>query len=221
MASSKRYEGDGIRVTYDAGRCIHAAECVRGLPAVFDPGRRPWIDAGAASPDEIASVVRRCPTGALTYQRTDGGPAETPPTLNILRVVPRGPIHASGDVVILDAERRELERVTRAAFCRCGASTNKPFCDGRHTKIGFADAGSLAEAKVRPAGEAETTELSIRLRSDGPLVLEGDFRLEDRTGNGIEGGSAALCRCGASKKKPFCDGSHREIEFRADDPTAG
>ena len=62
------YEGRDITVEYDAARCIHVAECVKGLPAVFDPNRRPWVDPDAATADEIAAVVRRCPTGALHYR---------------------------------------------------------------------------------------------------------------------------------------------------------
>lgn len=46
MNSKRReYQGDGITVSYELKRCIHAAECVRGLPAVFNLGKRPWIQA--------------------------------------------------------------------------------------------------------------------------------------------------------------------------------
>jgi CDGSH-type Zn-finger protein/uncharacterized Fe-S cluster protein YjdI len=221
MAKTRRYEGNGIRVTYDAGRCIHAAECVHGLPAVFDPDRRPWIDAGAAPAEELAAVVRRCPTGALAYERLDGGSEEAPGPTNELRVVTDGPIHARGDLLILDAERTPIGREMRAAFCRCGASRNKPYCDGRHADVGFQDSGIIGAPTLRPPGDEDRTELSVRLRSDGPLVLEGPFVLAGSGGGRAEGVAGALCRCGASKKKPFCDGSHREIGFQADDPKAG
>lgn len=221
MAKISSYDAEGIRVTYDAARCIHVAECVHGLPDVFDPERRPWIDAGAASPDELAAVVRHCPTGALAYERLDGGSQEKPAPGNELRMVPNGPIYASGDLVLLDADRRELSRETRAAFCRCGASLNKPFCDGRHAEAGFEDSGKLGVAKVRATGEADPAELTVRIRADGPLVLEGRFRIEGVDGAAAEGAAGALCRCGASKNKPFCDGTHRDIGFAAEDPTAG
>jgi CDGSH-type Zn-finger protein/uncharacterized Fe-S cluster protein YjdI len=221
MARIKHYEGDGIQVTYDADRCIHAAECVRGLPRVFAPDRRPWIDAGAAGAEEIAAVVARCPTGALSCQRPGGGTLEPAADKNRLRVVPHGPIYASGDLVLLDAERREIGRESRAAFCRCGASNNKPYCDGTHSEAGFEDPGAFGSGKVRLAGEQDAPALSIRLRADGPLVLEGRFTLEAADGASAEGGGGALCRCGASKSKPFCDGSHREIGFEPQDPSAG
>ncbi|MCK5484310.1 MAG: CDGSH iron-sulfur domain-containing protein [Gemmatimonadetes bacterium] len=221
MAKIRSYEAEGIRVTYDAARCIHAAECVRGLPDVFDPERKPWIDAGAASPDELAAIVRCCPTGALAYERLDGGPQEEPAPGNELRVVSNGPIYASGDFVLLDADRRELSRESRAAFCRCGASLSKPFCDGRHVEAGFEDSGKLGVPKLRATGEADPTELTVRLRADGPLVLEGRFRIEGADGAAAKGAAGALCRCGASKNKPFCDGTHRNVGFAAEDPTAG
>jgi CDGSH-type Zn-finger protein/uncharacterized Fe-S cluster protein YjdI len=221
VSKTREYVGEGIRVTFDADRCIHAAECVRGLPAAFDPHRRPWIDAGAAPADEVAGVILRCPTGALAYSRLDGGPEEEPETTNELRVVRRGPLHVRGNLVILDAERRVIGRVTRAAFCRCGSSRNKPWCDGRHSDIGFDDPGSLGEPTLRPPTGEDCSELTVRLRTDGPLVLEGPFVLVGSDGRRAEGAAGALCRCGASKKKPLCDGSHREIAFQADDPAAG
>ena len=221
MAKIRSYEAEGIRVTYDAARCIHAAECVRGLPNVFDPERTPWIDPRAASPDALAAVVRRCPTGALAYEPLDGGSQEEPAPSNELRVVSNGPIYASGELVLLDADRRQLSRESRAAFCRCGASLNKPFCDGRHVEAGFEDSGKLGVPKVRATGEADPTELTVRLRADGPLVLEGRFRIEGAHGAAAEGAAGALCRCGASKNKPFCDGTHRDVGFAPEDPTAG
>jgi len=220
VASTRDYEAEGIRVSWDAKRCLHEAECVRGLPRVFNPRRRPWIEAGFAAADEVAAVVRRCPTGALTFVRLDGGAQEEAEPPNELRVSPCGPLYASGDLRILDADRREVTRVTRAALCRCGASANKPWCDGSHADSGFDDPGFLDDPRVRSTGE-EPAYLSIRLRKDGPLVLEGRFRIQGADEAGAEGGAAALCRCGHSGNKPFCDGSHREAPFRADDPSAG
>ncbi|UED86282.1 (4Fe-4S)-binding protein [Streptomyces profundus] len=76
-AERKAYQGRAITVTFEAGRCRHAAECVNGLPEVFDTSRRPWIQPDGAAADRLAEVVRRCPSGALRYQLADGG-AEAP-----------------------------------------------------------------------------------------------------------------------------------------------
>jgi uncharacterized Fe-S cluster protein YjdI/CDGSH-type Zn-finger protein len=67
------YEGTGIVVHWDADRCQHSAKCVNGAPTVFDTTKRPWISAGALGPDELAAVIDTCPSGALSYTRTDGG----------------------------------------------------------------------------------------------------------------------------------------------------
>ena len=66
-------------MTWEPGRCQHAAECVRGLPAVFDPQKRPWIEAGHAGVDELVTVIDRCPSFALGYRTDDGRSRVAPP----------------------------------------------------------------------------------------------------------------------------------------------
>lgn len=66
------YSAPGIVVTWEPGRCQHAAECVGGLPAVFDPKKRPWITPSEASVDELVTVIDRCPSHALGYRTDDG-----------------------------------------------------------------------------------------------------------------------------------------------------
>lgn len=67
--TARTYTGPLLDVAFDGAVCQHAAECVRGMPAVFDPAARPWIDAGAAddeaSAQTLREVVGRCPSGAL------------------------------------------------------------------------------------------------------------------------------------------------------------
>lgn len=65
------YVGDGVTVEWYASRCIHSGNCARALPRVFNPRRRPWIDATAASADRIIATVENCPSGALQYRRVD------------------------------------------------------------------------------------------------------------------------------------------------------
>jgi uncharacterized Fe-S cluster protein YjdI len=65
----KAYVGEHSIVSFDSALCRHAAECVRGAPAVFDTARRPWIDPDAADADLIETVVGRCPSGALRFSR--------------------------------------------------------------------------------------------------------------------------------------------------------
>jgi uncharacterized Fe-S cluster protein YjdI len=75
MKLLQTYDGDGIQVTYDPRLCIHAAECARGLPAVFVPGQRPWVRPRAAAPEQVAEVVARCPSGALRIVGQPSRPA--------------------------------------------------------------------------------------------------------------------------------------------------
>jgi uncharacterized Fe-S cluster protein YjdI len=75
-AVERAYANDRIEVTWEPAFCIHAAECLRGLPAVFDNQRRPWIIVDNGSPGDIGEVIQRCPTGALHFRRLDGGPQE-------------------------------------------------------------------------------------------------------------------------------------------------
>ena len=65
---SKAYVGKDVVVTFDADVCQHAAECVRGLPQVFDTKKRPWIDPDGAAADAVRAQVARCPSGALQYR---------------------------------------------------------------------------------------------------------------------------------------------------------
>jgi uncharacterized Fe-S cluster protein YjdI len=122
------YYGDDITVSFDLARCLHAAVCVRTIPAVFDTKRKPWVlpDAGEAA--QIAEVVRRCPSGALHYQYTDpAAPREAGHRPVSLRTGPGEPLWLEGDV-ILTHDGEELPE-TRAALCCCGSTGNGPFCD--------------------------------------------------------------------------------------------
>lgn len=132
----KRYEGDSITITWNAERCIHAAECVRGLPSVFDSDRRPWIDPAGANADEIAAVIDRCPSGALGYERTTGSSPSAAAPVSI-RVQAGGPLFVRGPVALSAGDGSSIEAPERIALCRCGGSSKKPFCDGTHAKIGF------------------------------------------------------------------------------------
>ncbi|MGH7677500.1 MAG: CDGSH iron-sulfur domain-containing protein [Gemmatimonadaceae bacterium] len=124
-------------MSWFASRCIHSAACVRALPAVFDPSRRPWIDLGSADADAIARAVVKCPTGALQYERLDGGAAETVPDSVQVTPVRNGPYLIRGRVDIVDPATRQPHSETRVALCRCGQSKHMPYCDNTHRAIGF------------------------------------------------------------------------------------
>jgi uncharacterized Fe-S cluster protein YjdI len=129
---SRTYANDQIEVVWEPEYCIHVAECIRGLPDVFDPWRRPWVDVDEADPDEIADVIRRCPTGALHFRRLDGGDQEPTDEQTTIDVEPGGPLYVRGNVRIVGEDGQVIREDTRVALCRCGNSSNQPYCDGSH-----------------------------------------------------------------------------------------
>src|SRR2546428_7067668 len=133
----RRYEGAGIVVHWEPSLCIHVANCIRALPDVFDPNARPWVRVDAAGAEEIAAAIRSCPTGALRYERTDGAPQETPDVPTTVQPRRNGPLFVRGDIEVINGEGEVIRRATRIAFCRCGQSNNKPYCDLSHRAVGF------------------------------------------------------------------------------------
>lgn len=134
LAQGRAYTAPGVTVYYDARRCLHVANCVRGLPDVFDTAQRPWIQPANAGAQAVAAVVRTCPTGALHYV-LDSQEAEMPQVPTTIKPSKDGPLMVAGNLVI-DTPTGEKKEV-RAALCRCGQSGNKPYCDGTHGKVGW------------------------------------------------------------------------------------
>ena len=208
-----RFEGREGVVTYDAKRCIHAAECVRGLPAVFNSKAKPWVNPDAADADALAAVIHRCPSGALKLERRDGA-AEPVPVTNTATVTCDGPTYLRGDLALMAQDDVVVLRDTRMALCRCGASHNKPLCDGSHRKSGFRHGGAVPASETPPAKVAGGP-LAIRARTNGPLMLTGPLTIAGTNRRTAYAETTFLCRCGASGNKPYCDGTHKRIGFAA------
>lgn len=134
MLRGKVYTAPGVAVSYDAPRCIHVRACVQGLPQVFEVSARPWIQPANADAEVVAEVVRRCPTGALHALLTAGEP-EMPEHPTTVTPLPDGPLNIRGELRIVTPQGAQRE--VRASLCRCGASSNKPFCDGTHSRVGW------------------------------------------------------------------------------------
>jgi len=202
-----RYPSQQGEVTWDAKRCIHAAECVKNLPEVFDVDRKPWIQPDNADAKTLMEIIQRCPTGALHLEPNK----ESEALPHEVDVVPDGPLYLSGDCTLKSAEGEVLLTDDRIALCRCGLSANKPLCDGSH-KNQFSDPGHLATDKV--ASQAPGTFEATALK-DGPLKLSGVLTLKgDNQSATVD--DCFLCRCGQSENKPFCDGSHKKAGFTDD-----
>jgi CDGSH-type Zn-finger protein/uncharacterized Fe-S cluster protein YjdI len=210
------YSGEQADVSWDRRLCIHIGECGRAEGALFTGGRDPWCQPDLVSIGNVVDVVERCPTGALSYERKDGGAVEAAAAENVVAVVSRGPLYLRGDLEI-DGASEDMPGVRRrAALCRCGASKNKPFCDNNHEGSGFSDYGAVGTRAEEGKAQAPGV-LKVNRASDGPLLLSGPFRLVASSGRtAFAGTKAALCRCGASKNKPFCDGAHKAAGFKAE-----
>jgi uncharacterized Fe-S cluster protein YjdI len=134
----KKYSNGDITIVWQPGLCIHSKLCWKNLQGVFDPVKRPWINVNGAATENIIEQVDKCPSKALSYYRNDEFKEEqTPDTENIIEVLPGGPLLVHGNIAIKDTGGNKIRRNKVTAFCRCGASANKPYCDGSHINAGF------------------------------------------------------------------------------------
>lgn len=208
------FAGEAIDVHWDERLCIHIAECGQSEGELFVGGRDPWCLPDKTTATEVAEICRRCPSGALTYTNKSGH-AEQASKTNTVHVTYNGPLYANGDLAIDGAPDDMPGLNYRAALCRCGQSKNKPFCDNSHLEAGFEDYGAIGEKG--PGVDSATGKLQITPLKDGPLVLSGGVTLTAGSGRSAwSGEKVALCRCGESKNKPFCDGSHKAAGFCSD-----
>ena len=201
-----------ITLRFDGRRCIHSRHCVLGAPGVFLANvTGPWLHPEQVTVEECVAIAHACPSGAITYERHDGGTQEAPPAVNVLRVRENGPyaIHAALDFAGVGTS-------LRATLCRCGKSANKPFCDNSHREIGFIATGEPATIELDPL-ETRDGILHIMPLVDGPLQVTGSLEICSGTGRTVSRTeNARLCRCGGSGSKPFCDGTHARIGFRSE-----
>lgn len=137
--TKRTYEDDSIRVYWDSSLCIHTGLCIRNGDGVFDSSRRPWIQLDLAETSTAVTAIEICPTGALTYERLDGGEQEKPAIPTTVVPWPNGPLFVRGDLEVADRHGETFLTGPRTALCRCGASGNQPFCDLSHREAGFKD----------------------------------------------------------------------------------
>jgi CDGSH-type Zn-finger protein/uncharacterized Fe-S cluster protein YjdI len=209
---TEHIEGRDLTLLYETKKCIHARFCVTGAPKVFLANvKGPWIDPDGIETDRLVEIAHACPSGAIRYERKDGKHDETAPPVNLVAIREAGPYAVRGEIK-LNGEPAGY----RLTLCRCGASKNKPFCDGSHHDVHFAASGEP------PTGKADMLAvrdgpLAIDPQIDGPLQVRGNLEITSGTGRVVARiVQAKLCRCGGSNTKPFCDGTHAKIGFKAD-----
>ncbi len=211
----KDFNGDTATVTWNGQLCIHVAECGKAKGDLFDITRKPWCDPNTSSNEEVLNVVKRCPTGSLSVVFNDGSKAEQSATENTITVVYGGPLVLQGELDIEGAPEDAPGLKFRASLCRCGLSKNKPYCDNSHADSDFKDYGAVGDTGEVLAESGGP--LKVTLMENGPLRLAGNVRIVAGSGRSAwQGTRTALCRCGLSKNKPFCDGAHRGSEWRSD-----
>jgi CDGSH-type Zn-finger protein/uncharacterized Fe-S cluster protein YjdI len=205
-------EGRDLTLIYEGKKCIHSRFCVTWGPKVFIANvKGPWINPDAMATDALAEIAHVCVSGAIRYKRKDGHPDEHAPPVNLISVREGGPYAFKADIRLDGAPAGNF----RYTLCRCGASKNKPFCDGSHHDANFVASGEppTGKADMLPVRDGP---LAIDPLTDGPLQVRGNMEIISGTGRVVSRmESARLCRCGASNTKPFCDGTHSKIGFRS------
>ena len=136
---TKKYSNGEVTIVWKPSHCIHSRNCFTGLGEVFHPQELPWITPEASATPKIIEQIKKCPSGALSYyMNAEEGKGEvTVEAETIVETTPNGPLMVYGNVSIKDASGKITKKNKVTAFCRCGGSGNKPFCDGTHKKNGF------------------------------------------------------------------------------------
>ncbi len=132
----KEYSNDDLTVVWKPNTCIHAKKCWKELLQVFNPQNRPWVNMKGATTACIKKQVEACPSGALSYV-SKGDNQESMHTVTEVEALENGPLLIYGTLHIKNSDGTEEKKNKTTAFCRCGASQNKPYCDGAHVKAEF------------------------------------------------------------------------------------
>ncbi|MDT0552514.1 (4Fe-4S)-binding protein [Urechidicola vernalis] len=133
----KNYSNKDITVTWKPNTCIHATHCWKQLIQVFNPKNRPWINMEGATTERIKKQVEACPSGALSYVSISKESREEYQLETRVETMENGPLLVYGTLNVKHADGSLEKKNKTTAFCRCGASTNKPYCDGKHKDIEF------------------------------------------------------------------------------------
>lgn len=137
----KEYSNGEVTIVWQPAKCIHSTICFRSLPEVFNPQQRPWVKIDAATTERLVEQVKTCPSGALSYKMNSQPVQAASAVADVVKVkvAPNGPLLVQGLIEVQDKQGGTTTHTQMTALCRCGASANKPYCDGSHVKIGFID----------------------------------------------------------------------------------
>jgi CDGSH-type Zn-finger protein/uncharacterized Fe-S cluster protein YjdI len=210
--------GKDATIHFDAKKCVHSRTCVLSHPDVFVPNVvGAWIHPNAQPVEELICIGQNCPSGAISVVRhnaaaTGFANSNAHPIVNTVRVRENGPLAVEAELLI----KGQVQTNPRATLCRCGQSQNKSYCDGSHIASGFVASGEPTTASFE-ALVVRNGLLDVQPLPNGPLHVTGSLEVVSGTGRTCNKVSESyLCRCGHSKKKPYCDGSHKAAWFEAE-----
>ncbi|MGV8987335.1 MAG: CDGSH iron-sulfur domain-containing protein [Cypionkella sp.] len=207
-------KGREVTITFDGKRCVHSRNCVLSHPEVFVPNvKGEWIFPDAASAETVLQIGVNCPSGAIRVARNDASAtSDAAPKVNLMRLRENGPLAFEAPILVAGV----VQDTPRATLCRCGASAHKPYCDGSHAAAGFVASGEPLAKETIPL-EARDGVVEVLPQPNGPLKVVGNLEVVSGTGRTVNRVTQTfLCRCGESKNKPYCDGSHKAAGFVAE-----
>ena len=137
MSKIKEYSNGETTIVWEAEKCIHSAICAKGLPEVFRPKLRPWIKIDVVKTESIINQVKQCPSGALRFYMNDKEDNTSEVLDTKIEILENGPLLVYGTLKVVDKDVKSEIKNKTTAFCRCGASNNKPYCDGAHVASAF------------------------------------------------------------------------------------
>ncbi|RMB57644.1 hypothetical protein EAX61_11060 [Dokdonia sinensis] len=137
MSKIKDYSNGEITVHWEPSKCWHFGACVRMLPDVYDPEKKPWITPEDATTEALKNQIAQCPSGALSYSMDSQTITSAEEGIRHLNILKDGPILSKKEVLVTYEDGTKETKFTRRSYCRCGASDNLPFCNGNHNKNNF------------------------------------------------------------------------------------
>lgn len=133
---AKAYKGQGLIATDSKTLCVHAGFCVTERTDFWDLIEQ---EESPIRREALIKMIQNCPSGRLEYKKKEGGPPVEESLPKEIGIIENGPLYVRGGIVVEGANGKSYEVRNRITLCRCGASENKPFCDGKHADIGFRD----------------------------------------------------------------------------------
>lgn len=167
-----------------------------------DPQNKPVVDSPAV-PEPAETTDEKTLDRWFLEQRGNKKVPKRLDVANELLVTTGGPLKMTGNINLIH-EDGTVEHSNSLSLCRCGASKNRPYCDDKHLDIEFFDSGAVSQlSDLMPISRPQT--VTVTAVKNGPLKFRGYLRIYNKRGQECITMNGALCRCGKSSKKPFCD----------------